>query len=171
MSREGCRHPDCIYRNHNDPQRSGRCLYMARTGKSRIRGLPETLQDPKRCPRYIPDGKRRKMPKREEREPKAPPEDPAWYKEARVLYDQGMTDREIAERIGISDSKVYHWRHRKEKLPLHPSHHGPDCRCDWDKAMEMHRRGCGDAEIAKEVGCARNTVYRWRMKHDLLPNK
>lgn len=32
--------------------------------------------------------------------------------EARILYDKGMNDREIAERLGASPSGVYAWRYR-----------------------------------------------------------
>lgn len=37
-------------------------------------------------------------------------------REARQLYDQGMSDYEIADRLGVSPSGVYHWRYRN-RLP------------------------------------------------------
>jgi hypothetical protein len=53
---ERCRHPDCIYRNRSDPDKSGNCNYMVIEGRSRTAGLPERLRLPANCPHYKPDG-------------------------------------------------------------------------------------------------------------------
>lgn len=37
-------------------------------------------------------------------------------RQARQLYDQGMNDHEIAEKLGVSPKGVYHWRYRN-RLP------------------------------------------------------
>ena len=53
---ERCRHPDCIYRNRSDPDKSGNCSYMIIEGRSRTARLPERLRLPVNCPFYKPDG-------------------------------------------------------------------------------------------------------------------
>lgn len=62
---ERCQHPDCIYRNRSDPEKTGNCNYCGMMGQSRTAGLPEELKDPAKCPRYISNGKTHETPKRD----------------------------------------------------------------------------------------------------------
>lgn len=156
---ERCRHPDCIYRAkdaRDTKHTAGRCNYLSITGRSRIAGLPDRLQLPCNCAEYVPDGS---DPARAE----------SWKDRAFALYHVGATDKEIAQATGISLQHVGTWR-RRNGLSLHKDKKGPEPVFDWKKAKELYRRGLNDAEIAKALGCGTSCVWRWRYKHELLPN-
>lgn len=155
---ERCRHPDCIYRNHADPEMSGRCHYWMITGRCRIVGLPERLQLPCNCPYYEPGGGK----------PKPALSD--WREKAWALYEAGATDKEIAEAVGKSVITVRDYRRRAWAAPPNPDKKGPGTRFDWKKAKELHRRGLNDAQIAREIGCSPSTVRNWRFKQNLFSN-
>lgn len=157
--KDRCRHPDCIYRNHENPRNTGRCRYWQMTGHCRTAGLPEHLKLPSRCPRYVSDGV---TPKHE---------DALWHVKALALYEKGLTDREIAEAIGISRDTFGEWRRRSAKLPPNPDRKGPESRFDWKKAEELYRQGLNDSEIARVLGCSTASVWRWRAKYELFPPK
>ena len=96
---ERCRHPDCIYRNRADPDKSGNCSYMIIEGRSRTARLPERLRLPVNCPFYKPDGVT----------PPEPEKRWDWRNEAWKLYRAGATDREIADRLHLGVTTVrYH---------------------------------------------------------------
>ena len=159
MSAAGrCIHPDCIYRNRGDPDRTGNCNYFSMTGTCRISGLKPPQQEPENCPRYVPDGTT----------PPVPGND--WKPEATRLYLAGATDREIAEAVGVKYDTVQHWRYNTLKRPANPSVKGPAAKFDWEKAQELYRHGKNDQEIAHELGCSPSSVWRWRTKYELFPN-
>lgn len=51
-------------------------------------------------------------------EPKRKPRKRLDQERAQEMYGQGMNDHEIADRLGVSSSAVYHWRYRNN-LPPH----------------------------------------------------
>ena len=42
---------------------------------------------------------------------------------------------------------------------------------DDEKRFEMHRQGMSDNEMAEALGLIKNSVYLWRNKHNLPPNR
>ena len=153
-----CRHPDCIYRNRSDPMQTGLCNYMLMTGHCRIAGLPKKLQEPRNCPRYVSDGRSRKA--------SAAGND--WHIEAERLYNEGYTDHEIADAVGVRYGSVQHWR--RVILNRDPN---PDTRksgFSWEWARDLYLAGLNDREIAEKLGCSVSSVYRWRTKYELFPN-
>lgn len=168
---ERCRHPDCIYRNRVDPEKSGNCDYCRMEGKPRLSrlaqklGLPpervtHRMKLPVNCPFYKPDGVT----------PPASEKEESWRDIARRLYDQGATDREIADRLGKDINRIGTIRRKQWKLPPNPGTHGPAVSIDYERAEELYRRGANDSEIAQALGCSVSAVYKWRNKHELLPN-
>lgn len=155
---ERCRHPDCVYRNRADPDKSGNCNYMVIEGRSRTARLPERLRLPVNCPFYKPDGTT----------PPEPEKRRDWRNEAWKLYRAGATDREIAEALGKTSSCIATMRRRKWKLSPNPDHKGPEASIDYKRAEELARRGLNDREIAEELGCSINSIWRWRYKRQLL---
>ena len=155
---ERCRHPDCVYRNHGDPDATGRCRYWMLTGKCRTVGLPKRLTLPKNCPYYAPDGTSPKPVLTE------------WREKAWALYEAGATDKEIAAAVGKTPIQVGNYRRKEWKAPPNPDKKGPGTRFDWKKAKELHRRGLNDAQIAREIGCSPSTVRNWRFKQNLFSN-
>ena len=157
-SAERCQHPDCIYRNRFDPEKTGNCNYCGMMGQSRTAGLPEELKDPAKCPRYISNGKTPETPKRD------------WREDAAALYADGKTDREIAEALGKYVQQVQNWRWNIMRRPPNPPAPGHRAIYDWKRAEELYRRGMNDCQIARELGCTFSSVKRWRYKRGLLPN-
>lgn len=168
---ERCRHPDCVYRNRIDPEKTGNCEYCRMTGKPRLSMLPGALKLPMEsityemklpvnCPFYKPDGVTPPEPVTEE----------SWKDAARLLYDDGATDREIADTLGMGITRVANLRRRNWKLPPNPDKRGPDIRLDYERAEELYRRGMNDREIAEGLACSVSAVLKWRNKYELLPN-
>ena len=81
----------------------------------------------------------------------------------RELYDKGMTDREIANVLGIGPGSVWYWRKMNGLPPVkkqaEPPHFG-----------ELYDQGMADLEIAKRSGVPKRTVQSWRYKNKLKPN-
>lgn len=153
---ERCRHPDCIYRNRGYyAQATGQCDYLRIAGKSRIKGLPDRLQLPCNCPRYVPDST-------------SPVEliTRTMWEEALALYRAGATDKEIAEAIGKSREGVCAWRHRNN-LPCNPDQRGNGKRYDWTVARKLYDAGMCDREIAEALGCNQTSVMNWRNREGL----
>jgi transposase len=157
---ERCRHPDCVYRNRSDPDKSGNCNYSIIEGRSRTARLPEQLRLPANCPHYKPDGVT----------PPEPVTEYAWREDARRLYDAGATDREIAEELGKTSSCIATMRQRKWKLPPNKDRHGTRVRLDYERVEELYRHGLNDRQIAEKLECGIETIRKWRYKHELLPN-
>lgn len=168
---ERCRHPDCVYRNRVDPEKSGNCDYCRMEGKPRLSrlaqklGLPpervtHRMKLPVNCPFYKPDGVT----------PPAPEMEESWGDIARRLYEQGATDREIADRLGKDINRIGTIRRKQWRLPPNPGPHGPAVSIDYEQATALYRRGANDCEIAQALGCSVSAVYKWRNKHELLPN-
>lgn len=87
----------------------------------------------------------------------------------RALYEKGLSDPEIADRIGISRSAVQSWRQDRDLPPNEPA------RADWDEARtdemwEAYKDDLTDPEIAERVGRTRSAVSKWRARYD-LPNR
>lgn len=156
---ERCKHPDCIYRNHNNVNANGRCNYSGLTGHSRIAGLPPKLQLPCNCPRYVPD-LTKPQPK--------PAAD--WQEQAMQLYNAGATDREIADRVGISLSKTQKWRCYQLRRPANNPKRGKPQQYDWQRGEELYMQGLSDRAIGRELGCSGVSVARWRDRRGLPPN-
>ena len=102
-----------------------------------------------------------KKEKRSYTKPERPPTvDPV---KGRELYDKGMTDREIANVLGIGPGSVWYWRKMNGLPPVkkqaEPPHFG-----------ELYDQGMADLEIAKRSGVPKRTVQSWRYKNKLKPN-
>ena len=154
---ERCRHPDCVYRNRTNVYSQGQCAYLEMTGHSRIAGLPERLQLPCNCPRYISDGT-------------SPVEliTRSIHDEAMALYRVGATDREMEEALGRRRGWACRWRHSVEPpLPVNRDQMGGGMRYDWEVARRLYDEGACDQEIMELLGCTQTTVYNWRAREGL----
>ena len=159
MSAAGrCIHPDCIYRNRGDPDRTGNCNYFSMTGTCRIPGLQPKQQEPENCPRYVPDGTTCK----------AAGESRKWREVAEKLYNAGHTDHEIADAVGVSYSAVQKWR--RDVLDRDPNPDKKQSGFSWERARDLYLIGLNDREIADKLGCSVSSVWRWRSKYSLFPN-
>ncbi len=91
------------------------------------------------------------------------------YAERRVLYDEGLTDGEIAERTGFRRGTIGEWR-RNSGLPLNdPGRYRLDKEED-NRRRELHEGGLSDTEIGRRVGVGRSSIVGWRQSRGLPAN-
>lgn len=83
---------------------------------------------------------------------------------AMELYRQGLSDRDIAGRLGMSPGGVHNWR-KRNGLPVI----APQKRIDdhEDQVMELYQQGLTDSAIGEAVGFSATIVRRWRIRHGL----
>lgn len=101
--------------------------------------------------------------KRSYTKPERPPTvDP---KKARELYDQGMTDGQIAQALGIGKGSVWYWRKMNGLKPVVQERPEPP------RFGELYNRGMTDQQIAETTGQSQRAVQRWRYKNHLRANR
>lgn len=155
---ERCQRMDCIYRNQEERGVWAHgCDYLRITGRSRIKGLPDRLQLPCNCARYIPS--ETNPVEILTRDCKA---------EALALYRAGATDREIDHALEKPRGWACRWRHRVQPpLPVNRDRMGTGERYDWAAARRFYDEGACDQEIMELLGCSQTTVYNWREREGL----
>ena len=166
----------CVYRAFD-----GACCYHAIEGKSRIAqiykelGVTKVTDEvrerlrPKNC-RFYEHGRSRAEKKQmllPGSSGRSPCKMDAHEAEARRLYDEGLQDAQIAEKLGLSKVTVFEWR-KKKGLPAHPKE--SRMRQHEDEARRLYDEGKTDREIGDAVGVTTSTVFRWR-KDNGLPTK
>jgi len=82
------------------------------------------------------------------------------------LYQQGMTDPQIAQRVGVDKTTVWRWR-INNRLPCNDyARKGPD----YSETERLYRQGLSDGEIAKAVNKSTGAIWKWRQRRGLPPN-
>ena len=120
------------------------------------------------CPFYEPLYPGRKKPRKTSpilpRKPREAKEYTAPADEDRLmeLYREGLSDRNVAETLGLKEFQVLRWRQERD-LPSNYSLH----RMDKNRARELYEEGKSDREIAEILGVAPNTICQWRKKEKL----
>ena len=158
---------ECIYRMRDSALPGAGCGYLRATGQSRVKtayqklGIRYLNDEARRllredCPCFVSNGKPEK-PRKKRRAVRS-----FDTKLARELYEQGLTDQEIAARVFVSRTRICEWR-KAEKLPTHIRR----LRHDWEKARAMAEAGAGTAEIARAMGVSEPTVYQWKLRERL----
>jgi len=79
------------------------------------------------------------------------------------LYREGLSDREIARRLGLTHSAIRYWR-LSRGLPTNPR------LALEEERLRLYQEGLSDGEIAKRLGCPRSTIQGWRQRRGLPPN-
>jgi len=84
------------------------------------------------------------------------------------LHEEGLNDREKAERLGASKGVVFY--HRK-RIGLEANRHRTLGRPFTDSQLvELHERGLNDREIARELGVSWYSISYHRSKLGLESN-
>jgi transposase len=91
------------------------------------------------------------------------------------LYEQGFSDREIAEKCGVSFKTISLWR-REHNLPSATERKGKKSgrrltQEEIDRRIELYNQGLNDKEIAQKMGLAISSIQHWRKKNNLPPNR
>lgn len=87
----------------------------------------------------------------------------------RELYDQGLSDIEIARLQKVDRTAVVGWR-KRNGLPPHVATK-PGVAERMARRRELHDAGQSDCAIARELGVSQAVVTRWRAKVGLPTNK
>lgn len=90
----------------------------------------------------------------------------ALYAQIEALYDQGLLDKQIADRLGCTAQTVFRWRKRNGK-PLRPRLPPSNKKMDEVRARELYDRGLSDTEIGEIMGLSRSTIATWRNRRFL----
>ena len=92
---------------------------------------------------------------------------PEEQKKRLSLYNQGLMDREIAERVHVTPNTITSWR-KTYGIPAHNKRRiTPEIA---EEMQRMYRAGESDARIAAKIARSKTMVRAWRHKHNLLPN-
>lgn len=83
------------------------------------------------------------------------------------LYKQGLNDREISEKVGITRSGITNWRKRNN---LEANNNYKLTKKEHQKRMELYKQGLTDPEIAEKAGEKKTTISSWRNNNNLEPN-
>lgn len=88
---------------------------------------------------------------------------PPWQEKEilrELCKEQGLNDREIAEKLGCSQPTITRWRNR---LNIEQPQNSPWR--DEELLRELYKeRGMSDREIAEKLGCTHGCIGKWREK-------
>ncbi|NYB73396.1 hypothetical protein HZF24_04500 [Sedimentibacter hydroxybenzoicus DSM 7310] len=89
--------------------------------------------------------------------------------ERMALYNQGLTDREIAKIQGVKCSIICSWRNNNnlkfnEKI-------NSEMIALYSQRMILYNQGFADKEIAEVEGLTADGIRGWRRRNNLKPNK
>lgn len=96
------------------------------------------------------------------------------------LYNQGMSDAEIAKRVYVVKNVIQRWRTRRGLSPNAPKgfQKGNKCGClgilsevKENKRRDLLKRGLNDTQIARIVGVENSTISQWRRSRGLPSNR
>ncbi len=80
------------------------------------------------------------------------------------LYEAGLTDAEIAGKLGYSYSAIYQWR-KRNNLPS-------NCESkSYYSRKTLYEEGLTDERIAQILNLSYLTIQKWREKNNLPSNK
>ena len=84
------------------------------------------------------------------------------------LYNMGLSDKEIAEKVFLTQSAISGWRRKNNLKTNHPR---PVVTQEIEeKMLLLYKSGLSDREIGNCVSLSKPTVQRWRQKNNLNPN-
>ncbi|MCK4637046.1 MAG: response regulator transcription factor [Methanomicrobia archaeon] len=84
------------------------------------------------------------------------------------LHKKGLTDREMAEVLGVSQSSV---NYRRQRLGLKNNYHEKKKKFDEDKFLELYHLGYTDREIAEKLKLTTPAINYRRVKLELKSNR
>jgi transposase len=97
------------------------------------------------------------------------PDEP-WRNEEtlrRLYQDEGMSQQEIAERLGCSQRTVWRWMERYD-IQVRQTNKPTGPWTDPELLHDLyHEKSMSQYEIAEELDCGQNTVKRWMKRHDI----
>lgn len=171
-SRERCM--QCQYRGYGEAL----CDYMGVTGKPRILVSPGVGEE---CKAFLPlEGKapRKQAAMTVRMNAGERPEDQDFlrrqrqYRQMRMMYDEGMGDRQIAAEMGCSPCTVRNWRLR-EGLAGNTGRQRTSPEAVQERRRQMMtlwKQGLDDRQISDRMQLNVKTVRKWRRERGLESN-
>lgn len=92
--------------------------------------------------------------------------DSAEHKKRMELYQQGLVDRQIAEKVGGSQTTIGAWR-RFNRLPPNRARVEKATYADrYKRRTELYHQGLSDKQIAEIEGVTRAAISTWRHRNN-----
>ena len=91
---------------------------------------------------------------------------PAPEEDLLRLYHEGLSDRNVALKLGTTEDKVRRWRNQRGLEPNRKSIK----KIDDERVYEMYMAGISDRKIAAEIGVQACRIQNWREARN-LPTK
>ena len=88
------------------------------------------------------------------------------YIEFMELYNEGLNDKEIAEKLDVKYHYIRNLRLRNNLI----SNNFKIQQDNYKRVQELYMLGYSDYQIAKEVKLSQVTICKWREKNGLPPN-
>jgi len=85
------------------------------------------------------------------------------------LYREGLSDYEIARRLGVHRTTIREWRGRRGLSPNFKRGE-PIPREEEERRLKFYKMGLTDYEIAKAVGVSKTAISNWRYRRSLPAN-
>ena len=93
------------------------------------------------------------------------------HEERMALYNMGLNDVQIGERLYLSKGAVFLWRN-KNGLKANKKRGGQKLdNAEHARRLELYNRGMTDQEIGESIGLRPTAVARWRFRNHLLANR
>ena len=85
-----------------------------------------------------------------------------------VLYQKGLNDKEIGDRIFLTPTTIVYWRKKNGLRPNRPR--DTLTKQDLEIMERMYQARASDSQIAKEIGRCVSTIRSWRRRNGLPGN-
>ena len=146
------------------------CDYACITGRTRTGQLTKKELRTFPCKLYVPGKRERQKPEPivlQGSTPKRERRSCINWEYGEKLWEEGKSDREIAEVLGCSHSIVQ--AHRKEWGEANTIRYVPQDIYDWTRGKELWKEGKTTRQISEELGCslssARRKAHQWRIEN------
>lgn len=83
------------------------------------------------------------------------------------LHSRGLTDREIAKELEVSQSSV---NYRRKRLGLENNYHKKEKKFERERFLELYHKGYTDKEIAREMNFTPPAIHYRRTSLGLKSN-
>lgn len=91
------------------------------------------------------------------------------HEKRKKLYNKGLNDKQIAEKIGLGVSAITEWR-KRSNLPANNRPNKKIPEKEHQKRLKYYNLGMNDRQIGEKVGLSKEGIYHWRKRNDLPAN-
>ena len=93
------------------------------------------------------------------------------HTERRILHAEGLSDAQIAARVGVHKESIEGWR-RRYKLPPNATDHFNGLNdAEEQRRFDLHAEGMSDQMLANTIGSTQAAISSWRRRRGLPANE